>query len=267
MSRVVKLGQSRSFAPSPGVIALWPCFQSASDASPYLDRVEDRSGRGNHALLGVDAVRATAWGTASRYSSVDAAAGTTDHAAKLAWSAVNWDKDKETLLIAGNWSGAAGTNRWVFGFGGNSSTAVHGFMLRGNVAGTVRLQLSQAGALTSFNDSAATVVDGSIHHFILVVDGTSKRAHVYLDGVYDATLNGSIGTDWAPYAGSMSAYGDLTLGGCPHTSAKNLTYAATMYGFQVAKRTGATPSNMAELARRLYKHPLAPLTAQEWPAA
>lgn len=255
--------------PAAGVIALLPGFQSTSDPSPQIDRLEDRSGQENHALLGANApARSTVWGgTANRCTSVDNTSGTQVSGPSIAWSAINWDKDAESLLIHGMWSGAAGTNRWIFGFGSNSVTTVHGFLLRANSAGTLRLQLADSGALRNFNDSAATVADGSIHAVTLMVDGTTKRAHVWIDGAYDATLNGSSGTDWSAYAATMTAFGPLVFGGCPTAAAKDLTYASTHYGWQVAKKTGALPSNRTEIAARLARQPLLPLTTYEWPAS
>lgn len=250
-----------------GVIALLPAFQSASDPSPQIDRISDISGLGNHALLGANApARATVWGTASRCTSTDNTSGTQVSGPSLAWSAINWNKDTESLLIHGMWSGAAGTNRWIVGFGSNSVTTVHGFLLRANSAGTLRLQSSDSGSLRNYNDSAATVADGTIHAVTLMVDGTTKRAHVWIDGVYDATLNGGAGTDWSAYSATMTAFGPLVLGGCPTAAAKDLTYASTHYGWQVAKRTGALPANMNEIARRLARQPLQGLTSFEWPA-
>lgn len=268
MSRGAKLGTVKAPAPSPGLIGYYPAFQSASDPSPQIDRIEDRSGRGNHSLLGTDAVRATAWGTASRWTSVDANAGTTFHGARIPAATINWNKGTESLLIAGKFNGAAGSNRYPFGFGGASGTTIHGFVLRANSAGTCRLQSVTPSGLGQYNDSTSTLLNGADHSFLIAFDGLTKRAFGYFDGAFDAAFNGSVlGLDIAPALASMTTFGDLTWGGYPHTpvGTKNLVWACTMYGMQVAKRTGGLPTNIAEVARRLHTQPMQPLTRNEWP--
>lgn len=267
MSNQLRTSPRRAIVRAPGVIAHYPCFQANTDTS-----LIDRSGAGNGAGFGADSVAANAWAAANRYTVQADATGTKAMGAFLPWATVNWNMATESLILATVWNGAAATNRWIFGWGGNSAAAVQGFMVKSDSAtNAIKLQYSDGTtAAVNANAGATVVADGTDHHVLFVWDGPAKRFWVYVDGAPDLTMNQSTnaGFDFTAAAAAMTPanFGPLVIGGVPHSASKHMTYAATMYGALIAKRTGSVPSNMATIARRLARHPLQVPSSTEWPA-
>lgn len=273
MTNQVRLPARRTFFPSPNLIAWYPIIQQAStDVSPTVDRLEDRSGKGNHGVFGPNAPNvATRWAVANRYTSVDNTSGTLKHGPSLPWSRIQWNKDTETLLIAGLWKGTNVGNRHVLGFGSAAApTTVHGFALRAN--GTTGMPLAQfhtTAGTQNPNTGDVALADNTEHAICVVLDGTTKVAWIWQDGVLNPTLNGGVflpGISFAAFAPNMSNFGDLIFGGVPAASGTNFdqTYASTHAAWQVAKRSGGMPANMDAVARRLARHWWQPLTVSEF---
>lgn len=263
MSNQLRLPARRAFVRAPGVIGYYPCFQASGN-----NAMIDRSGAGNNAAIGADASLSTMWiGTANRYSIVaDDGSGTTAKAAAIPAATIGWSRDADTLLIAGIWSGANTATRYICGMGGNSGTTIHGWGVRSNTGtGKAKLYCVHSGGTMLGNDSTLTVGDGTDHAVAIVIDGSAKRAHLYIDGVYDAS-NSGVGLDWSSIAANITALGPLVIGGYPHTAGKQLVWASTSYAWQVARRTGGVPSNIAQVIARLARSPLQVLTSTEWPA-
>lgn len=264
MSNQLRIAARRAFARAPGVIGYYPAFQAAGDTA-----LIDRSGAGNNAMVGADAALSTLWtATPNRLGiPADDGSGTTAKAPSIAAATINWNKDTETLLIAGMWNGANSAMRHVVGFGGASSTAIHGINLRTLVTtGMPQLMVYNSGGTgLSGNVGATVLANGADHHVGLIIDGVAKRIHFYLDGVYDAS-NSGVGLDFTAAAALMTNMGALVFGGYPHTAGKQLVYASSSYAWQVAKRTGGRPANADDVMRRLARSPLQVLSSTEWPA-
>ena len=264
MSNQLRIASRRAFVRAPGVIGFYPAFQAVSDPAMI-----DRSGAGNNATVGADAALSTLWtATPNRLGiPADDGSGTTAKVPSIAASVINWNKDTETLLIAGVWNGANTALRHVFGFGSASTNTIHGVNLRTSITtGMPQVMVYNSGGTGVAGNVGATVLaNGADHHVCLIIDGVAKRIHFYLDGVYDAT-NSGVGLDFTAAAALMTNMGPLVFGGYPGLSFKQLAYASSSYSWQVAKRTGGRPANIDDVVKRLARSPLQVLTATEWPA-
>lgn len=239
----------------------------------------DRSGAGNGAAFGAALSAATGWGTANRLTIVDNNGGTQAGGPFLSQSVLNFNLNTESFIISGiyNSSNVAATHP-VFGFGEitGGANAANGFVLRTEVTtGNARLLVcyGTAGATALGNVAGVAASTGTDKHVAMAYDGTTKRLWLAVDGVLDATANGTTGFDVSAFVAQMgagsggAALGNLVFGGAPRASAtQQQVWACTSYGWQVAKRTGSLPDNLSTIMRRLARHPLQVLTSTEWPA-
>lgn len=267
----MKIAAHKPFTRASGVIGLWPCFHTTSEAA----QLSDRSGAGNTAAFGANLSAANAFATANRLTTADNVAGNNAGAAYVSGSAINWALATESLIVSGivNIAAAPAATRHIVGNG--SSTTVRGFTMRYNVTTGAALILAH-GAATLFGTAGAVITTGADIHIGMAIDGPAQRAYLFVAGAYDATANGnsafaagSGGLDFSAQTANMAAAclsNPFMFSGQPNTGTFALTPTATSYGWQIAKRTGSLPSNIETIFKRLARHPLQVLTSQEWPA-
>lgn len=271
MSNQLRLATRRAFARPPGVVAMYPCFQTTPDV-----QLTDRSGAGNAAAFGANLTSSAAWATANRLTTADNVTGTNAGAPYLSGATLNWALATESLIVAGivNIAATPAATRHILG--NASSTTIRGFALRYNVTTGFPLILAH-GAATIFGTAGGTsIATGLDVPICMAIDGPRQRAYIYVGGVYDTTANsgteyipGSTGMDFSAQTANMAAAclsNPFMLSGHPNTGTLALTPTAQSYGWQVAKRTGNLPNNLSDIVKRLARHPLQVLTATEWPA-
>lgn len=271
MSNQLKIAAVKPFTRAPGVVAHYPCFQAVAEGAQLLDR----SGAGNSAAFGANLLASDAWATASRLTTADNATGTNAGAPYLSGAVLNWNLLTESLIVAGvvNIAATPAATRHILGNGSN--TTVRGFALRYNITTGLPLILAH-GAATIFGTAAGSAIaTGADIHVCMAIDGPRSRAYIYVGGNYDTTANsgleyapGSTGLDFSAQSANMAAAclsNPFMLSGQPNTGTFALTPTATSYGWQIAKRTGNLPDNLSTIVKRLARHPLQVLSAQEWP--
>ena len=270
MSNQLQIAARRGFARAPGVVGLYPCFQVSPDV-----QMTDGSGAGNSAAFGAGLTAANAWATASRLTTADNVSGTVAGSPFLSGAVLNWDLLTQSLIVAGvvNIAAAPAATRHILGNG--SSTTVRGFALRYNVT-TGLASILAHGAATLFGTAGSNIATAADVHIAMAIDATTQRAYLFVGGAYDATANGTAayvsgagGLSFSAQTANMSAAclsNPLMFSGQAHTGTLSLTPTATSYGWQIAKRTGALPSNIETIVKRLARHPLQVLTSTEWPA-
>lgn len=275
MSNQLKIAAIKPVTRSPGMVAFLPCFQTVAEGTQCFDR----SGVGNTAAFGTDLLASSAWAAANRLTIADNVAGTNRGAPFLTNTQLGFTWATDSLVVAGvvNMAAAPAATRHIVGNGADTSKT--GFALRINVTTGKMLPLIYGtGGVIFGTASAATVADGADHHIIALIDGPSRKIHIFIDGVYDATSNGSSvyngtvgGLDYSAAAGLQSGT-PLVIGGQPNTLTNvattlySLTPTSTSYAWQVARKTGSPPSNFGDVARRLARTPLQILSSLEWPA-
>ena len=271
MSNQLRLGQGKPFVRAPGVVALYPCFQSVAEGATLIDR----SGSGTSGAFGAGLTAANAWAVANRLTTADNVAGNFAGSPYISGSVLNWALATESLIVAGvvNIAAAPAATRHIVGNG--SSTTIRGFTVRYNVTTGAALILAH-GASTLFGTAGSVIASGADVHIAMAIDATTQRAYLFVGGAYDATANGNSG--YVPGAGGLSFAAEAAnmtaaclsnpfmFSGQPNTGTFSLTPTAASYGWQIAKRTGALPTNIETIVKRMARNPLQVLTAQEWPA-
>ena len=282
MSNQLKLAALKPVTRSPGLVGFFPCFQAVAEGVQCLDR----SGAANNAAFGTDLLASSAWAAANKLTIAASATGTNRGAPFLTPAQLNFNYDTDSLMIAGVVNTAAtGSTQHILGTG-SDNTAKTGWALR-LVATTGKATMvvygTTANGGTIFGTaSGANLADGADHHVIVLIDGPRRRMYLFIDGVFDATANGSAaytdGLYGLSFAAAMAAAPTLQntsalfLGGVSNTltsvaaTAYALTPASTSYAWQVAvKRGGSPPVNFGDVAKRLARHPLQVLSSVEWP--
>lgn len=265
MSRIVKLGQVKTPTVTPGYMAYYPGFQATSDTT-----LKDRSGKGNDATFGSDLTTTEAWSAvANRFSVPLGASGTENNAANMAIASSGsagfvWDPATESLLLACKLTAAATASNGPI-FGTSHGQPRTGFRLEVQATtGTLRFTRMNTTTNTVVNTTTAAVADSTEHGVGFAWDAVAQRAYIYVDGVVDAAFVGGsqvTATDWFPSLNTA-----FCIGGVGHTSGKAITFASAFRGIHLAKRTGALPSNVADLFRRLNQFPHVLISATELPA-
>ena len=271
MSNQTKIAARRAFARATGVVALYPCFQSVAEGTNLIDR----SGAGNGAAFGANLSAANAWANANRLTTADNVSGTVAGSPYLAGASLNWALATESLLVSGivNIAAAPAATRHILGNG--SSTSVRGFTVRYAVT-TGLASIIAHGASSLFGTAGTNIATGADIHIAMAIDAPNQRAYLFVNGAFDATANGVAsyvagtgGLSYAAEAANMTAAclaNPFMLSGQAHTGTISLTPTAQSYGWQVAKRTGALPSNIENVVKRLARHPVQMLSSTEWPA-
>lgn len=271
MSNQVKIAARRAFARASGVVGRYPCFHATTDAA----QLSDRSGAGNTVAFGANLTAAAAFANANRLTTADNVAGNNAGAPYLSGATLNWALATESLIVSAmvNIAAAPAATRHIMGNGSN--TTIRGFALRYSIT-TGLASILAHGAATLFGTAGANIATGADIHVCMAIDGTTQRAYLFVAGAYDATANGNAlyvagagGLDFSAQTANMAAAclsNPFMLSGQPNTGTFALTPTAQSYGWQIAKRTGALPSNIETIVKRLARHPLQVLTATEWPA-
>lgn len=270
MSNQLRIAARRAFVRASGVIGLYPCFQGSPDVA-----LTDRSGAGNNAAFGAGLLATPAWANANRLTTADSVTGTVAGSPYLTGAQLGWNLATESLIVAGvvNIAATPAATRHIAGNG--SSTTIRGFALR-YAATTGAASIVVHGAASIFGTAGAAIATGADIHVAMAYDATTQRAYLFVAGAYDATANGTSsyssgfgGLDISAQRDNMTAAclaNPFMFSGQPHTGTFALTPTAQSYGWQIAKRTGALPSNIETIVRRLARHPLQVLSSTEWPA-
>ena len=261
MSRVIKLGQVKTPTPTPGYMAYYPGFQATSDTA-----LTDRSGKGNDATFGSDLTTAEAWSAlANRFSVPLDSSGTQNNAANMAiGTGFVWYPATESLVLACKLTAAAtAANGPIFGTSHGQPRT--GWRLEVQATtGTLRFTKMNTSTNTVVNTTTEAVADGTEHGVGFAWDAVTQRAYIFVDGVVSSAFAGGslvTATDWFPPLNTA-----FCIGGVGHTSGKAITFASAFRGIHLAKRTGALPSNVADLFYRLHKFPHVLISATELPA-
>jgi len=261
MSRVVKLGQIESPAPSTGIIGYWPCFQNSADTL-----VRDRSGKQQNMTFGAGLTTAEAWATANTFSSVET---TADDVAILAAADFDYDFNAgDCLLISGLvYAAAPAAIRTLIGNGYNSTSA-QGLRFIVKATGVCAPWLYQSSGDKFLSDSTGALADSTTKHFMFawynhnVAAGTASYM-IWFNGVRQyATAVAASGL------GTMTPVDDLRIGGNKTGAAAYQSMAARFSALQMY-RSSASPTleELDALALRLTRSPCVPLSASEWPVA
>ena len=271
MSNQLVIPALRRFVRAPGVVGLYPCFQSVAEGAFLFDRA---GGTANNGLFGGNLTAAAAWANANRLTLADNVAGNDAGCPYIAGTNLNWALATESVIVSAivNIAAAPAATRHIMGNG--SSASVRGFALRYNVT-TGLASIIANGASTVFGTAGANIATGADIHIGMVIDGPRSRAILYIGGAYDTTANSGTeytatsGLDFSAQAASMIAgclANPFMIGGQPNTGVFALRPTSQSYGWQIAKRVGSPPLNLDATMRRLARHPLQPLTSTEWPA-
>lgn len=276
MSNQLKIAAVKPFTRAPGVVAHYPCFQAVAEGAQLLDR----SGAGNNAAFGAQLLASNAWAAAGRLTLADNTAGTQAGAPFISAAVLNLNLATESFIISGIYNSTSTASHPVFAFGeiSGAGNAANGFIYRAEVTtGFARLGVcaGTAGTVDVGTASAVSVSGAAVgdKHVGMLYDGPARRLWLVVDGVLDATANSGTGRDVTSLVATMgagkggTALGNLVFGGAPRVNPlQQQVWGCTSYGWQVAKRTGNLPSNIADTCKRLARHPLQVLTATEWPA-
>lgn len=282
MSNQLKLAALKTFVRANGMVGFFPCLQTIGEGTQCLDR----SGAGNNAAFGTALLASAAWAGTNRLTIAANASGVNAGAPFITAAQLNLNYDTDSLMVAGVVNTPAlGSTQHILGTGSDNATKT-GWALR-LVATTGKAQMivhgTTANGGTIFGTaSGANLADGTDHPVIVLIDGPRRRMFVFIDGIFDATANGSAaytdGSFGLPFSAAMASAptlqvaSPLFLGGQSNTltsvaaTAYTLTPASTSYAWQVAvKRGGSPPVNFGDVAKRLARHPLQILSAAEWP--
>ena len=160
---------------------------------------KDISGMKNHAVRGIALSQAQLWANAGYASTIDPATSFTDSVVRI--PSLNFDYSAGEKLILW-WLGSATPEGSDTTLIGDSSGSFPGVRLRAKTTGKIDLVLYGAGAVTRFGSATtATALDGTLHSFALMLDGTAKRYGMWVDEVYDA----GFGASYAAFSASQDA--------------------------------------------------------------
>lgn len=263
MSQSAKTGVVISPKYSPAYIAHFPCWQAASDTS-----LKDKSGNGRDASFGAGLTSGEAWGTANKFTGVDAA---TEDYAKLAQADFLYDFSVgDSFVIAARITMATpAASRTLFANGYNNSSA-QGFRLYIKSTGVLAPLIYQQGGDKFLSDTAPVLADGADHTMMFawfshnIGAGTAKYM-VWVDGARGySTETGTTGlTQITPSIG-LNISGNMT-GASAHQGS-----AARMDNIHIL-RTPVTKlwtyESLDKVAMRLHRSISVPLNAIEFPSA
>jgi len=221
--------------------------QGTSNVVLYPAHIKDWSGNGNDMIFGAASSDAQTFVTAPYMS--NASSGSNDNAlgrlaaatfaAAFVWPSSSMFAHFRVLfgtLVAG---------RSFWGCG-NSSPAISGPRISVDSSDTSKLNLQffHGSGTISLGASAAEACSTTVEHSIaLGIDGPSRRATVWIDGVRDLSLN----EDSLSAATSVDIAGDLRIGGAYSTNAQ----AANFADYHLLTWDGALPRNINEIAAKL----------------
>lgn len=262
MSRVIKLGQVRTSDISAGYIAFYPCFQANTDTS-----LTDRSGQGNTGTFN-SLTTGEAW-TASNCLSNPTTASHHVTLAKTAITTKGWQWNasrKDTLLISFKCKITlpAANNPFM----GNANSTSEGG-LKFLVDNTAKLQFAfydKVNTASQFS-SQSSAIDASwasnYHTVCLFMDGPNNTYTVYVDGL---AILGPVSLSSVTVLEPQSSTFDWTVNGASQLSQVTGT-AMAMFGFHMiaAPQSYGAIVRPDNLAMRLHRNPVLPITKTEWP--
>lgn len=147
----------------------------------------DMSGHGAHAGVSINLGVSAAWANTG-YATVVAGNSKGFFVQK---EKASFDLATQSVIFAITINKAAPSGTEVIFGNGNSGAGVYGFFVQAQSDGKIRPWIStSAGIVAMPGASAAVVCDGTPHHIALVIDGRTKSAFLYIDGVLDSVGRG-----------------------------------------------------------------------------
>jgi len=157
-------------------------------------RFLDRCGLFNHAQRGANLSDAQLFANAGYVSTVAPAGGATDSVLRL--PNLNFDYVGGERLIGwwlGKMTAPASTMSWM---GDGYTTTYAGLRFTISSTGKVQIVAYQTGSSSFSSSSASTLADGTLHSFGFVIDGSARKACMWVDEVVDSNFGGYT-TVWA----------------------------------------------------------------------
>jgi len=154
-------------------------------------RFADRSPLGNHAVRGANLSDAQLFANAGYVSTIDPAGGATNSVLRI--PNLNFDYSGGQRLIV-YWLGIItpeGSDASYMGDG--FGTTYPGLRIRAKSTGKVDAALSSASTQAFTAITTGTPLDGTLHSFAFVFDGTAKKYGMWVDEVFDSALAGNYG--------------------------------------------------------------------------
>jgi hypothetical protein len=152
---------------------------------------------GNHAMPGVNLSNANLWATPGYVSTMDPATGSTDSVLRM--PAINFDYaagEKLIVWMLGKWNPEVADTAMI---GDGSSTTLRGWHIRVRADG--RVQPVLYGALSGFGgSSAATVFDGTMRDFGVLLDGQNRKYCIWANNTVDTSFS----SGYMPFSSGVS---------------------------------------------------------------
>lgn len=238
------------------------CHLFAGDQVADDGIVYDQSGSLSHATRGANLAIANLWANSGYFSTDNPVSGTPD--AGLIMPPLNFDYNggEELLLV---WMGklTAEVAAATFLADSPNSAGFNGFRLRVQSTGKFALWLQENGSTNAWaaGDSSATLADGTLHQYAVLVSGKRKQYWTWEDGVAVVTAGAvkagaaiDTRTSSNVYIGKdASASGVEAIGMATKTRALTmLRFAATdpqvdaAKAFEVVKALRASPGQLVK---------------------
>ena len=259
-----RLGQIKSSVPSEAYIAAFPGFQSATDTT-----LADVSGNARHALFAGGLTASEAWTTNSTaFSTLDTTVPDDAYIPLASWP-YSWNNGDSLVLACRTKITAPGSTRNLFAQGYHSTNS-QGFRLIIKATGVVAPWVYQAGGDKFLSDTVPAVADGAYHSFMFawfdhnVAAGTAKYM-IWVDGVR-AYASETVTTGLT----TMTPVDDFRIGGNKTGASAWQSTAAAFQGIHMLRSASSklwTYAALDDVALRLHRNPIRPLTATEFPAS
>lgn len=246
---------------SDAYMAYFPCLQATSDAS-----LLDRSGRGVVGTFAAGLTTSEAWTTLANYLSTLETTTPDDVSIPLAAMTYDWNAGETFVLGCRVLAAAPAATRSLFGNGYNSTSA-QGFRIIIKATGVVAPWVYQAGGDKFLSDSTGALADGTAHSYMFawfdhnVGAGTAKYMQ-WIDGARAyATETSTTGLS------TMTPVDGFRIGGNKTGASAFQSMAAAFRGIHLLRSTAAwTYETLDNIALRLHRSPLVPLTSSEFPS-
>lgn len=257
-------GGAQSARPSRYYMGFWPCQQADGDADD--EQVTDRSGNGAHATLN-SLTSAEAWNTAGYLESL----ALQGHAATIPLA--KWTPRFAThSFIVSAWQDitAGGSTLRCFGNGVGGAGNGSGWNMCVTNGGALQVNLCNANGVSFFSATSAAGGYGSItpyaspglHHWMLGYNLADLSFSIYVDGSPALIGNKTISSAELLVADLNVEYGPA-IGGRAPTSSTALIATKTKLVHMLGFKSLGLPSNIADIAKLLYRHPRLMLRDQD----
>lgn len=241
-----KFTRRQDITPSTAYKFFIPGAQAAGSGAPL-----DQSGKGNDASLQANLSDANCWATAGYFSSI---AGTTS-GVSVAAGTFDWDMSAGESLIFSVCVNAAALGGTDGILGCYPTSADNGIRALGYATGALQFALID-DTDTEISLTGMTALDSTDHVVTLMVDGSTKIAFSYLDGVLDNQA------DVSTLTGSTVSSRIFVFGSDSNTGAAQ-TEAASWRDAHYIVLSGGLPANQAQIAKLLATRAYIPLSVSE----